>query len=253
MVRLATKFEILFVSLPADGRFVYEMFRKVWISTFFTLCISGCAVGPDFVPPEANVSQQWLTPSDARLTENSLDGGLWWELFNDPNLNRLVQTAFKDNLRLQVAALRVLEARAQLGSAKGLQFPQQQALGGQAIKLGLSDHASNLAIVDQSFWDFQVGFDAVWELDFWGRFRRGIEAASAEYIAAQADYDDALVTITAEVACVYIVLRTFEERLKLAHENVEVQRETQRIAEVRFRNSLVPELDATVLSNMKWP
>jgi NodT family efflux transporter outer membrane factor (OMF) lipoprotein len=113
------------------------------------------------------------------------------------------------------------------------------------VRVELSENAPNLAIADRAFWDYQLGFDAAWELDFWGRFRRGIEAAGAGYLATVAGYDEALVTVTAELARAYVLLRTFQERLAVARRNVDVQRETLRMADIRFRNGLVPELDVT--------
>ena len=146
--------------------------------------------------------------------------------------------------------MRVLEARAQLSVAGGFLWPQQQQLGARAAKVKLSENAPNVSIADRSYWNHQVGFDAAWELDIWGRFRRGVEAADAGYLASVAGYHDALVTITAEVARAYVLLRTFENRLALAKRNVGLQRDSKRIAEVRHRNGLVPELDVAQASSL---
>ncbi len=206
---------------------------------------AACAVGPDYIAPETKTTEAWIESTDSRLSADSVDYGSWWTIFKDPVLDQLVQIAAKDNLPLQIAAVRILEARAGLGIARGLRFPQQQQLGGHAASVQLSENAPNAAIADQSFSVYDVGFDAAWELDVWGRFRRGIEAADAEYGSAIAGYDNALVTVIAEVARAYVLLRTFEERLDLARENVDIQKETLRIAEVRHRNGAVTELDVT--------
>lgn len=160
----------------------------------------GCTVGPDFVAPRPPVAEAWHEAAGERITVEPVDDGAWWEGFDDGVLNTLIDTAFDENLTLQVAAIRVLEARARLGVARGLRAPQQQELRGQALRVELSENAPNLAIADPSFWDYQLGFDAAWELDFWGRFRRGIEAAGAGYLATIAGYDEALVTVAAELA-----------------------------------------------------
>ncbi len=206
---------------------------------------AGCAVGPDYVRPEADTADTWSESIDAGLSTDPAEYGPWWSVFEDPALERLVQIASKDNLPLQIAAARILEARAALGISRGLRFPQQQQVTGQAARVGLSENAPNAAIADQSFWDYNVGFDAAWELDLWGRLRRGVEAADADYGRALAGYDDTLVTVTAETARAYILLRTFEARLRLARENVAIQNETLRIAEFRFENGAVTELDVT--------
>ncbi len=209
------------------------------------IVMAGCTVGHDFAPPNPPVQDSWLESGDPSLSTDPVDYGAWWAVFQDPVLDRLIELTYRDNLPLQIAALRVLEARAQLGIVRGFQLPQQQEISARAAKVGLGENAPNVAIADQEFWGYRVGFDAAWELDLWGRFRRGVEAADAGYLASIAGYDDALVTIMAEVARAYVVLRTFEERLELARANVDIQRDSLRITKIRHRNGLVPELDVT--------
>ena len=105
--------------------------------------------------------------------------------------------------------------------------------------------------VDSEYSTFRLGFDAAWELDFWGRYRRIVESADANLAAKVAAYDSALVTLTGEVATTYILLRTLEQRLMVARSNLGVQQRSQEISGVRFRNELTSELDvvqATVQS-----
>ncbi len=206
---------------------------------------AGCAVGPDYVRPETATAETWSESLGASLSTDPVEYGPWWTVFEDPALEQLVQIASTENLPLQIAAARIHEARAVLGISRGLRFPQQQQLAGTAARVRLSENAPNVVIADQSFSSYEVGFDAAWELDVWGRLRRGVEAADADYGRALAGYDDTLVTVTAETARAYILLRTFEARLKLAQENVVIQYETLRIAEVRFENGAVTELDVT--------
>ncbi len=206
---------------------------------------AGCAVGPDYVRPETDTAETWSESIDSTLSTDPVEYGPWWTVFEDPALERLVQIASKENLPLQIAAARILEAWAVLGISRGLRFPQQQQLAGTAARVSLSENAPNVAIADRAFSSYDVGFDAAWELDVWGRLRRGVEAADADYGRALAGYDDTLVTVTAETARAYILLRTFEAPLRLARENVEIQNETLRIAEVRYENGAVTELDVT--------
>ncbi len=206
---------------------------------------AGCAVGPDYVRPETDTAETWSESIDSTLSTDPVEYGPWWTVFEDPALEQLVRIASQQNLPLQIAAARILEARAVLGISRGLRFPQQQQLAGTAARVELSENAPNVAIADQAFSAYDVGFDAAWELDVWGRLRRGVEAADADYGRALAGYDDTLVTVTAETARAYILLRTFEARLGLARENVVIQNETLRIAEVRYENGAVTELDVT--------
>ena len=104
-----------------------------------------------------------------------------------------------------------------------------------------------------AYWQSQIGAQATWELDFWGRIRRGIESADASLLATLADYDSTLVTLTADVANTYIALRTAEERIRIARENVDIQEQTLKIVEARFTYGTVTQLDVeqarTVLFN----
>ncbi len=209
------------------------------------LLLGGCTVGPDFVRPEARLNENWNENGDPRVkTQTALDGN-WWSVFQDPTLDQLIQLAYRQNLPLQIAGLRILEARAQLAIALGQQWPQQQQAFGDITNVGLSKNAPNQGFPDLHFWDFRLGFDAAWELDFWGRFRRGVEAARANLVATTADYDYALVSLTAEVARTYTVMRTSEVFIELARKNAALQEEGLRIAQSRFRNGATTELDVS--------
>lgn len=209
------------------------------------VALAGCAIGPDYRAPETATRDAWLEIENSALTTTEAQDNNWWSIFNDRVLDTLVDVALQDNLSLQIAAVRIIEARAVLGISKGFRFPQQQALSGQAARASVSENSPNPVLAGNTFSVYDVGFDSIWEIDFWGRFRRGIEAADAEYLSAIAGYDDGVVTVIAEVARVYVLLRTFEERLVLAIENVAIQTESLRIAEVRYRNGAVTELDVT--------
>ncbi len=228
-----------------------ERSRKLFatVAVVLLLCvasaITGCTVGPDFVRPEATLNEDWSEKDDPRVMAQAEVAKEWWRVFNDPILDELIQSAYRQNLPLQIAGLRILEARARLAGAIGQQFPQQQVGFGSATKVGLSENAPNGAFGDRDFWDYQLGFDAVWELDFWGRFRRDVEAARADVLASAADYDNALVSLTAEVARTYTVIRTDEALIQITVENIKVQEDGLEIARSRFRNGITTELDVT--------
>jgi NodT family efflux transporter outer membrane factor (OMF) lipoprotein len=216
-----------------------------WLSLCVAALLSGCAVGPKYVKPVTSANHEWSEKSDPRLSTQTPADSAWWRAFNDPALDSLVERAYHQNLSLQVAGLRIMEARAQLGIAVGNQYPQVQAAFGSAAGVQLSKNAPNSVLADHDYWDYQLGFDAEWEIDFWRKFARGVQAAEASYLASVADYDDALVSLTAEVARTYAVIRTFEVLLDQARQNVTVQEEGQRIAQSRFRNGATSELDVT--------
>jgi len=217
------------------------------ISSVLGLIISGCLVGPDYHRPELKVSQNWMDAGDNRVKSETADNRNWWKTFNDPVLDRLIDLAYSQNLTLQIAGVRVLEARAELGIATGEFFPQTQQVGGslQRIRTSASPGAvegvttpSSLVITQD-----QVQLTANWEMDFWGKFRRGIQSAGAAWLATTADYDNALVSLTANVASSYINIRTLEKRILIARQNVETQQESLRITEVRLKFGTVTLLD----------
>jgi len=210
------------------------------------LLLGGCAmVGPDYVKPTPPEPEKWIESQDPQIESTETDFSHWWSVFNDPVLNTLVETAYQQNLPLQIAGLRVLEARAQLGIAIGFQYPQQQQVNADATANQLSKNAPNSVNADRYFYNYQATFDAAWELDIWGKFRRAVQTGVANLEATIADYDDVLVALTAEVARTYILVRTNEERLQVALQNVEIQKRSLQIAEVRFRAGAVTELDVT--------
>ncbi len=214
-------------------------------------------VGPNFHRPKAAVSATWLEEADSRVKTTPADYRNWWKAFNDPVLDRLIDRAYRENLSLKIAGVRVLEARAQLGIAVGQLYPQTQQAAGSLQYNRISEHSPQASFQQSpsssglrpsasslfEYWQDQVGLTASWEIDFWGKFRRAIESANASWLSTIANYDGALVTLTADVANSYILIRTLERRLAIAHQNVETQEENLKITEVRFRYGTASELD----------
>jgi len=219
------------------------------------LFASGCVkVGPEFSHPPAKVSSSWEDAGDPRVKTGWTECKNWWQVFNDPILDRLIERAYHENLSLRIAGVRVLEARAQLGVIVGEFYPQTQQASG-SLQYNRVSETSTFASAFSKF-DYsqaQVGINAAWEIDFWGKFRRGIESADAGFLATVANYDNALVSLTADVATSYILIQTLGERLKIARENVETQEESLKIAQARLRYGTGSELDVeqakTVLNN----
>ena len=218
------------------------------LTMLFTACTT---LGPDFVKPSAPVEEKWIETEDPQVKAESADHSAWWKVLNDPVLDNLIEIASEQNLSLQIAGLRILESRALLGIAVGLQYPQAQQVNGGYSYLKSSKNAPPLSSlpddinnrVDGSSNVYQFGFDAAWELDFWGKFRRSVEAADASLAASIAGYDNLLVILTGEVAAAYVVIRTLEQRLEFARSNVVVQQRSLKIAEVRFKEGATSELD----------
>ncbi len=220
------------------------LFKLAAFGMLAAMWLSGCTmVGPDFVKPEAPVQTEWMESRDPEIKTEPADYREWWTVFNDPVLATLVESAYRQNLPLQISGIRIHQARAQLGVVVGNVYPQLQQGRGGANYNRISEHAPNTIAIDDSFWQYDVGFDVAWELDIWGKSRRAVESGVANLETSIASYDDVLVSLTAEVARTYVILRTFEERLEIARENVKIQQRSLQIAEIRFRAGAVTELD----------
>jgi len=204
------------------------------------LVIASCApVGPDFVKPEPDAPESWSQPASQGIEPEPVDLVEWWRVFNDTVMDDLVAAALKDNNTLEIAGLRVLEAQAQLGIATGAKYPQSQFAAGNATYVSPADNSG----ATSGFWQYGLGASASWEIDFWGRFRRGIESADAAFMASIAAYDQARILLTAAVVSNYTVVRATEEQLRIAHENLKIQKRSYDIAEVLYRNGADSELD----------
>jgi len=146
----------------------------------------------------------------------------------------------------------VLEAQAQRGIAIGELFPQQQDSFGTYSRNDLSENKANRNTpgLKTPFDDWQIGVEASWELDVWGRFRRAIESADAALLASVATYDDVLVSLVAQVATNYLQLRILQERLAVATANVVIQARSYDIANAKFQGGTATELDAAQAASL---
>ena len=199
----------------------------------FTLFISGCTkLGPDFTgiankPPLPKEWQKDQNVSDAELCE-------WWKEFHDETLNLLIEKAYTENLDLKSAGLRILQARAALGISEALIYPQVQTLSGNLASSYKGAHNINSA---------GLNFDIGWEIDFWGKYARGIEASEANLYLSVASYRSILTTLIAEVARNYINYRTAQQRIIYAKRNIAIQERVAKMTEVQFNSGNVSELD----------
>ena len=214
-----------------------------------SLALSGCLIGPDYAPPPASLATQWGGAGDPAVDTTRQEYRDWWRVFGDPVLETLIDTAYRQNLDLRMAGVRVLQSRAELGLAIGELYPQEQMVSG-AVSYNRIPGSIPYNIVNNTYWSSILGAQAAWEIDIWGKVRRGIESADSAYLAAVARYDDVLVTLIGDVASAYVQLRTLEARLEIARANVERQRESLRIAESRFRGGVVTKRDVYQAENV---
>lgn len=212
------------------------------------LLLTGCAVGPDFMKPESELDAAQLTPrpehgSDTALLPAAVPSQ-WWQLFNDPLLTQLQSRAQARNLDLQMAADRIDQSRAQLGITASQLLPSVGANASYARE-ALSEHGKFAALgaptAPSNFW--QLGFDASWEIDLWGRARRARESAAATLEATVYDREAARIALSAEVARTYLQLRGTQAQLDIAQQNRAIAERTLGLAESRERNGVATRFE----------
>lgn len=199
---------------------------------------NGFKVGPEYCQPAVAIADDWIDADDRRVLSDPVDHAAWWATFNDPVLNELITEAYRQNLTVREAGARITEARALRAIVAGTVFPQQQDV--------FASYSHNLATgrgLDRQFSVWSGSFRLAWEIDFWGRFRRAVEAADADLGATIFDYGDVVVTLVADVAATYVDIRTLQRRLELVKRNVENQRGTYEFAETRFLGEETSEID----------
>jgi NodT family efflux transporter outer membrane factor (OMF) lipoprotein len=216
------------------------------------LPLAACAVGPDFIPPAAPITEKFLGANSRSIRSGHQDYRDWWKAFRDPTLNQLVQIAYNQNLTLLSAGTRVLQARAVLGIAIGSVYPQVQQGTGSLIYTQPSA-ATPLALPNATptqFWTDALAAQAAWELDFWGKFRRGVESADGAYLASIASYDDVLVSLLGDVAATYIGIRTTEQLIAIARSNISKQEQALKIAQAKYKGGGTSERDVFQATNV---
>ena len=199
------------------------------LSSLLTACTM---LGPDYQEPTAPaLPTSWSgaeTEAETRVVAN------WWQQFEDPVLNQLIERGARQNLSIESAGLRIVQARAALGISDALVFPQQQQVNA---------NFSGLYRNEDWFKSANLSVDVGWEMDVWGKYARGIESSEATLYATIASYHDVLVTIGAEIARNYINYRTAQERMHLSRQNVAIQQRVVEMTQVQFDAGNVSELD----------
>jgi outer membrane protein, multidrug efflux system len=210
-----------------------------------SLILAACAVGPDYKRPEVATPDQFVGVDGAQFSTADMERE-FWKAFNDEQLNGMIEQALAANHDIRIATARLREARALRGETRLDLAPTVQGSAGYT-KARASDRqlapAPTTADREQDFYD--SGFDAFWELDFFGRVRRQVEASSAEVQSAEAGVYATQVSVTAEVARNYFELRGAQEQLAVARRNADNQGETVRITQARLDAGRGTQLDAS--------
>lgn len=202
-----------------------------------------CAVGPNYKRPVTSTPAQFANVGQPGFTGGEVEAR-FWTVFNDPRLNQLVSDALAENKDLKRARANLRASRAARRLAGFDLFPTVTASGAYKHARESRNQLPASISPERTLDDVDVGFDAFWELDFFGRVRRGVEAARAEEQASAASLRDAQVTVTAEVARNYFVLRGLQEQLAVAVRNADNQNQTLKLTLVRQEAGRGTELDS---------
>ncbi|WP_150695576.1 efflux transporter outer membrane subunit [Pandoraea terrae] len=218
-------------------------------AAFVALWLAGCAVGPDYKAPVADLPTAYahadaLAARHGALPAPSIDR--WWSGFDDPALTRIVERALAENLDLAAAMARVTQARAAAQGAGARLLPDVNLNGSavrqhQSLDSPLGKLASAQPGYNRNQTVYDIGAGASWELDLFGGLRRGAEAASAEAQAAQADSAGVRVTIAGEAADAYFRVRSAQRRLAIAQDQIDTETRLLDIVKVRRGDGLATE------------
>ncbi len=217
-----------------------EFMYKI-LSVMSCFLLSSCMVGPNYKEPQKKIAEQWLQ-KNASVKQAPIENANWWSVFHDPTLTSLIHQGYQNNISLQIAGVRVLQARAQLAQSVGELYPQQQAANGNYTYYRIGGGQLK-NVLPPDFLTASLGFSASWELDFWGKYRRAILSNDAVFLASLAGYDHALVTLTADIASTFINIRTHEELIRITKANIKLQATSLQIATSRFKGGQTSLLD----------
>jgi outer membrane protein, multidrug efflux system len=203
------------------------------------LLATSCEVGPDYTPPNVNsedVPGAFGAIKDPAFVPGKTDLTKWWTVFEDPQLNSLIERAAEGNKDLKIAVSRVSEARARLGISNASRLPSV-GIGGDVAR------ANDMQTGFETRTRSSIGANVSWELDVFGRVSREIEAATATYEATEEDERDIQVSLFAEVARAYLSIRALQMQLAAAQRNIESQRKILGLTQARLSAGLASQLD----------
>lgn len=199
----------------------------------------GCAVGPKYQRPDVPVPSAYRGGTEPAASAESLGDAQWFTLFDDPELQKLIRTALEQNLDLRIAATRVDQAMAQAGVTRTDLFPSINATG----QAGRQKSASTPFFPGFETNTSQLGLSSVWQLDFWGRYRRANEAARATLAASEWGRKAVISSLVANVASAYFQLRELDMELEIAKRTLAARQESLKLTQTLEHNGATSMLD----------
>lgn len=214
--------------------------RTISVSTLLILLLNACAmVGPDYQKPETKVTDQWANTGNQSVKNSSMQEAQWWKAFHDPVLDNLIIEGYKNNLTLQSTGVKVLQARAQLAQSVGELYPQQQEVSANYTHQRVGKSNQYASVVPTNLETNSASISASWEPDFWGEYRRAIRANDANFLASLAAYDNALVSLTADIGSSYIAIRAYQAQIATTEKSIAVLKQNLQLTQTRYETGQV--------------
>ena len=217
------------------------MLRRHWLILVTLLICTGCAVGPKYKRPTLTVPEGYrgLAPDAGQQTSASLADEKWWTVFQDPQLQQLIRTALVQNYDVRIAATRILQAQAILGITRADQYPT--ITGGASTTNARAQRTKVLPEFESSA--NEVNLSLVWELDFWGKFRRATEAARASLLATEWGKRAVISSLVSNVATAYFQLRELDLELEISKRTLDSRKQSLNLVEIRARGGVTALID----------
>ena len=214
---------------------------KKLLSLTFAVLLAGCAVGPNYKRPTVNVPTDYRDSMAAQIgAASSLGNETWWDVYQDPVLTQLIHAAIQQSYDVRIAAARVLEAQAQLGVTRASQFP--------SASVGAGVFSQQNPKVSSVFPAYEVNggqlnLSVIWNLDFWGKYRRQTEAARAQMLASEWGQRAVISSLVANVASAYFQLRALDSELEIAKRTVGSRQQSLQLTQVLVTHGSATDLD----------
>jgi multidrug efflux system outer membrane protein len=204
---------------------------------------AGCMMGPKYKRPIVDVPQGYRASAPQQAAQaSSLGNEQWWQVYQDPVLTQLIHTAIAQNYDVRIAATRVLEAHAQVGITRADQLP--------SASLGANIYSQQNAKVSHLFPEYdvnagQLNLSVIWNLDFWGKYRRQTEAARAQLLATEWGRRAVLSSLVANVATAYFQLRALDNELEISQRTLASRQQSLKLTHVLESNGSGSGLDVS--------
>jgi multidrug efflux system outer membrane protein len=205
--------------------------------------LAGCAVGPNYKRPTVNLPTGYRAAIPAQTAEAaSLGNEKWWDVYQDPVLAQLIHTAIQQNYDVRIAATRVLEAQAQLGITRANQFPSASV--GAGVSSQQNAKVSNLFPAYQVN-EGQLNLSVIWNLDFWGKYRRQTEEARAQLLATKWGQQAVISSLVANVATAYFQLRALDSEIEIAKRTLGSRQQSLQLTRLLETHGSASDLDVS--------